>query len=118
MYMRMYFDAQVGPHVIYTCMRMYMCIYFDVQVGPHVAAAPVHSAAYRRAMAELQSFRRVPRSEQGAGPRYAMVAVEGGGAAHAPCERCGAAATLEYRAGQWFCGAACLKAHRRAALAR
>ena len=87
---------------------------FDTDVGPHVAGAPVHSAAYRRAMAELQSFRRVPPSEQGAGPRYAMVSVGGGeGGAAAPCEQCGASPARLAHGERWFCGAACLKAHRR-----
>ena len=90
---------------------------FDAQVGPHVATAPVHSDAYREAMAELQSFRRVPLSEQGVGPRYEIVPVEGGengGAARVACEQCGAtAAPLVGHGGQMFCGVACLKARRR-----
>ena len=65
-------------------------------------------------MAELQSFRRVPPSEQGAGPRYAMVSVGGGeGGAAAPCEQCGASPARLAHGERWFCGAACLKAHRR-----
>ena len=97
---------------------------FDVEVGPHAMVEPVHSEAYRAAMAQLQSFKRVPPSEQGVGPRYSMVPLEGGengNTAAAACARCGKQpAPLGGRGvdGGWFCGAKCLKAaHRERALA-
>ena len=92
---------------------------FDVEVGPHAMVEPVHSEAYRSAMAELQSFRRVPPSEQGSGPRYSMVPLEGGengNTAAAACARCGRQpAPLGgggggSGSGGWFCGPKCLKA--------
>ena len=76
----------------------------------------MHSEAYRAAMAELQCFRAVPLSEQGVGPRYAIVPVEGGEHgrdARAPCAQCGAAAATLAHGDQMLCGVACLKARRR-----
>ena len=76
----------------------------------------MHSEAYRAAMAELQCFRAVPLSEQGVGPRFAIVPVEGGENgrdARAACAQCGAAAATLAHGDQMLCGVACLKARRR-----
>eukprot|EP00966_Prymnesium_polylepis_P146473 3382731-Prymnesium_polylepis.1 len=90
---------------------------FDDSIGAQVATAPVHSDAYREAMASLQSFERAPPGVSLASAETTMMALEDGGQ-QPSCSRCHGAppsgsAPVRFEE-QWFCGVACLKAHRKA----
>ncbi len=91
---------------------------FDNCIGPIVSQAPVHSDAYRAAMADIQSFRRLADGEGGGGD-YAVVAVDGAPSAgrDGACARCGslgvgARPPLQHE-GLCFCTPQCLRTWRR-----
>ena len=89
---------------------------FDDTIGPQVAAAPVHSDAYREAMAALQAFSRAPPGVSLATAETALMALADGEQQQS-CARCRGApaagsAPVRYE-DAWFCGVKCLKAHRK-----
>ena len=89
---------------------------FDASIGAQVAAAPVHSDAYREAMAELQVFSRAPLGVSLATAETALIALAEGEQVES-CTQCrgtppGGCSMVSY-GGAWFCSVACLKSYRK-----
>lgn len=89
---------------------------FDMSIGEKVAAAPVHSDAYRAAMARLQRFTRTSDDVSLASPATMIVPVSNDSQAIC-CARCNSTIPVTRTPVQFkelsFCGVRCLKDHRK-----